>query len=376
MAGSAEGSDRKVRYAVVGLGHIARTAVLPAFARARRNSKLTALVSGDAQKREALAREYGVGRTFSYEEYDDCLRSGEIDAVYIALPNSLHQEYSVRAANTGVHVLCEKPMAVTEAECRDMIRAAEGGNVRLMTAYRLHFDKANAAAREIADSGRLGRPRIFQSVFTMQVREESDIRLRRATGGGTLYDIGVYCINAARNLFHAEPEEVSAFTSRSEDPRFSEIEEMVSACLRFPGDRLATFSCSFGASDAGSYEVVGTEGSLRLDPAYGYSTEMALSTTIGSRSTRRTFPKRDQFASELLHFSECVRKNLDCAPGGREGLADVRVIRAIYESARNRRPVVLAEFDREDVSGSAPAASRRGIREPEVVHASSPGGDD
>jgi predicted dehydrogenase len=228
----------KIRYAVVGLGHIAQVAVVPAFAHASRNSALAALVSDDPKKLKQLSRLYGIGLTYSYEQYDDCLRSGEIDAVYIALPNSMHADYAVRAANAGVHVLCEKPMAVTEKEC----------------------------AVEVVRSGKLGEPRIFNSVFGMQVRE-GNIRTQAQLGGGTLYDLGIYCINAARYLFQDEPLEAFAWSATNADARFSEVDEMTSAVLRFPKDRLAVFTSSFGSADIASYQVIGTRGDLRVDRA-------------------------------------------------------------------------------------------------------------
>src|SRR5262245_38729259 len=147
------GVRRQIRYAVVGLGHIAQVAVLPAFANARRNSRLAGLVSGDPLKRAELARKYGVERTWSYEDYDACLKGGEIDAVYIALPNALHHEYALRAAQAGIHVLCEKPMALDEGQCQRMGEAARAARVRLMVAYRLHFERANLEAIEVLRSG-------------------------------------------------------------------------------------------------------------------------------------------------------------------------------------------------------------------------------
>jgi predicted dehydrogenase len=230
--------DGKVRYAVVGLGHIAQVAVLPAFAHASRNSELAAFVSDDATKLRTLGKRYGVPGRYSYEQYDECLESG-IHAVYIALPNHLHREYTERAARAGVHVLCEKPLATTEADCRAMIQAAARGGVKLMVGYRLHFEAANLTALETVKSGAIGEPRVFDSVFTMQVKA-GNIRVRRETGGGTLYDIGIYCINAARYLFRAEPVEAFAYTASNGEKRFREVEEMTSAVLRFPGDRLAS----------------------------------------------------------------------------------------------------------------------------------------
>jgi glucose-fructose oxidoreductase len=300
---------------------------------------LAALVSNDPVKLKELGKQYRIARTFSYEEYDDCLRSGEIDAVYIALPNNMHAEYTVRAARHGVHVLCEKPMAVTEKECRAMIRAARKNRVKLMIAYRLHFEEANLKAVEIIKSGKLGDPRIFDSVFSMQVRE-GNIRTREELGGGTLYDIGIYCINAARYLLKDEPNEVFAYSAGDKsDLRFKEIDEMTSAVLRFPQDRLAVFTSSFGAADVASYRVLGTKGDLRVEPAYEYAMGLGLQVTIQGKTRSRKFRKRDQFAPELLYFSDCILKNREPAPSGEEGLADVRIIQALYRSAATGRPV-------------------------------------
>ena len=331
---------RKIRYAVVGLGHIAQVAVVPAFAHAARNSVLTALVSDDAEKLRQLGQRYSVQLTYPYERYDECLRSGDVDAVYIALPNSMHAEYSVRAANAGVHVLCEKPMAVTEKECQAMIRAARNHRVKLMIAYRLHFEQANLKAIEIVKSGKLGEPRFFNSLFGLDVKE-GNIRTQADLGGGTLYDLGVYCINAARNLFQSEPEEVFAYSGARNDRRFKEIDEMTSAILRFPGERLGTFTSSFGSADVASCEIIGTQGKLRLDPAYEYAMALKLFVTIDGKTRARSFPRRDQFAPELLYFSDCIRKNIEPEPSGEEGLADVRIVRALYRAAEIGKPVKL-----------------------------------
>jgi predicted dehydrogenase len=363
---------QKVRYAVVGLGHIAQIAVLPAFAHAQ-NSELAALVSNDPEKLEKLGRRYKVKARFSYDQFDECLRSGVVDAVYIALPNHLHREYTERAARAGVHVLVEKPMAVTEEDCRSMIQVTEENRVKLMVAYRLHFEEANLKAIELVQSGRLGEPRLFDSVFTMTVKE-GDIRLNpRELGGGTLYDIGIYCINAVRNLFGAEPMEVVAFSANNGDSRFLQCEETTSAMLRFPGrERLASFTCSFGAADVSTYRVVGSEGDLVMDPAYEYAEPLKQRVTVKGRTRERTFPKRDQFAPELVSFSECILTDATPEPSGREGLADVRVIRALYRSADTGRPVTLEPFSKEDRPSLDQELRRPAVRKPELVNAESP----
>jgi glucose-fructose oxidoreductase len=354
---------------VVGLGHIAQVAVLPAFANARRNSRLAALVSGDRVKLEELGRKYGVERTCGYDGYDALLRSGEIDAVYIALPNSLHCEYAVRAAAAGVHVLVEKPMAVTEEECERMARAARDARVRLMVAYRLHFERANLEAIEVARSGRIGEPRLFNSTFTMHV-VPGNIRVKRALGGGVLYDIGIYCINAARGLFRDEPVEVRAASSGA----LGEVEESASCVLRFPGERLAAFTCSFGGADVSEYRLVGTRGDLAVEPAYEYAMALQHRLTLGGEVKERRFAKRDQFAPELLYFSDCVLKNQDPEPSADEGLADVRVIRALYRSAQLGRPVELTPYEKRERQSLEQEIRRPPIDKPQTVHTQAPSG--
>jgi len=360
---------KQIRYAVVGLGHIAQVAVLPAFGNARRNSRLVGLVSGDPVKRAELAKKYGVERTWSYEEYDDCLKSGEIDAVYIALPNTLHHDYALRAARAGIHVLCEKPMAMTEEECVQMAAAASAARVRLMVAYRLHFERANLEAIEVLRSGRLGEPRLFNSTFCTPV-EPGNVRVRRESGGGVLYDIGIYCINAARSLFRDEPIEVQAATAG----RRGEVEEAVTGWMRFPGDRLATFSCSFGAAKVSEYRVAGTKGDLCVEPAYDYARPLKHRLTLDGDTRERRYAKRDQFAPELLYFSDCILLNRQPEPGAEEGLADVRIIRALYRSAESGRPVELEPFERSERPSLEQEIRRPPIDKPDVIHARPPSG--
>ncbi|MBD2311265.1 Gfo/Idh/MocA family oxidoreductase [Desertifilum sp. FACHB-1129] len=366
--------DRKIRYAVVGLGWFAQEAAMPAFAEAE-NSELVALVSDDSTKLKELSQKYGINHTYSYEEYEDCLTSGEVDAVYIALPNHRHCEYTVRAAKQAIHVLCEKPMAVTEDECEQMIQACNDNDVKLAIAYRLHLEPANMQAVEIVRSGKIGEPRIFNSVFTQQVTEEGNIRLRDVTGGGTLDDIGIYCINAARYLFQDEPIEVYAAAANKGEQRFAEVEEMSSAILRFPDERLATFTVSFGAAKVSTYQIVGTQGDLRVDPAYAWHGELKHYLTIDGETQEQSFPPHSQLAAEFIYFSDCILNNTDPEPSGMEGLNDVRIIRALYQSIEQGQPVPLEPLDyhqrpTKDNAIQRPANPER----PDLVNAASPGG--
>jgi predicted dehydrogenase len=353
-----------VRYAVVGLGHIAQAAMLPAFKHARRNSKLVAVVSDDRTKREEFTRRHRLEGAYTYEEYEDCLRN--VDAVYIALPNSMHAEYTIRAARAGVHVLCEKPLAVTVEECKEMIAACRRADVKLMVAYRLHFETVNIAAMELARRGDLGDLRYFTSSFSMKVRR-GDIRTKKNCGGGTLYDIGVYCINAARYLFRAEPNEVSATTVHSGAKSLEEIDETTAATLRFGDDRVATFVTSFNASDVASYRIVGSRGHVHVDPAYEYAEGLKYAVTIEGRKQTKSVAKHDQFAPELLYFSDCILKDRQPEPSGEEGLQDVRIVQALYESARTRRPVAIRPFEKRVRPTARQRITRPGVAKPELI---------
>jgi len=363
-------SRRKVRYAVVGLGHIAQIAVLPAFRNAQ-NSELFALVSGDADRLEKVGKKYSLEHLYSYEDYSRALSN--VDAVYLTLPNHLHREYAVRAAAAGVHVLCEKPMAVTSEECRAMIEAARQNHAKLMIAYRLHFEAGNLEAIRLAKNGKLGELRMFTSEFAQQVAD-GNVRVNEpsARGGGPVYDMGVYCINAARYLFGAEPTEVVAVTASNGDARFQHVEEMTSVVMRFPQQRLATFTCSFGATDISRYALIGTKGVLRADPAYEYAMAIKHQVTVGEKSRTRTFPKRDQFAAQLVYFSDCILKDKEPEPNGLEGLADVRIVEAIHESARTKRPVHIPELPGKKRPGPGQEIHRPAHGKPQIVHAKPP----
>ncbi len=333
---------RKIRYAVVGLGAFAKSDILPAFVEAE-NSELVALVSGDAAKGDELAQKYDVRHTYSYEEYDQLLKSGNIDAVYLAVPNHLHCDYTVRAAKAGIHVLCEKPMAVTVEECQIMIAAAKDRNIKLMIAYRLHLEPANLHAIEVVQSGQIGEPRIFTSLFTQQ-NYEGDIRLDKEIGGGTLDDIGIYCINAARYIFQSEPIAVFATSANNGEQRFQEVAEMTSVIMRFPDDRLATFTCSFGTQRIQTYHVAGTKGDLRVELAYSTQGPIKHILNIDGQVQERSFEAHNQIVAELAYFSDCITQHKEPELSGLEGLTDVQIIRALYRSIETGQFVQLDEI--------------------------------
>jgi predicted dehydrogenase len=345
--------------------------VLPAFEHAKEHAELVALVSSDAEKIAAMKDRWGVAHAGGYDEMEKVLRAARADAVYIALPNTLHRPFTERAARQGVHVLCEKPMAMSVQDCESMIRVCEENDVRLMIGYRLHFEEGNLRAIAVAQSGVLGELRFFDSVFS-QVAREGDIRTRADVGGGALFDLGVYCVNAARYIFRDEPEEVLGVEIEGPLEPLHDVDATTTAILRFPGDRIAQLTCSQGAASVDSYRVVGTKGDLRVEPAFTYESAIEHHLTIDDKTKRTTFPKRDQFAPELVHFSKCILEESDPAPSGYEGLADVRILEAIVESNRTRRPVRLAPFTRTRRPDLTQEMSRPPVKKQKPVRAPSP----
>jgi predicted dehydrogenase len=363
--------EPKVRFAVVGLGHIAQVAVLPAFAHAGERCELAALISSDEAKRAELSKEYEIEHSGSYDDLERVFEEADIDAAYLALPNTQHREFTERCALAGVHVLCEKPMATTEEDCEAMIHVCDESDVKLMIAYRLHFEPANLQAIEIAQSGSLGELRYFSSAFGQQVRK-GDIRTKSELGGGALFDMGIYCVNAARYVFRDEPERVVAVQSIGHDSRFDDVDVTTTAILHFGGDRFAQITASQDSADVDEYRIVGTKGDLRVEPAYTYFGELTHHLTTGSETRTKKFPKSDQFAPELLHFADCILEDEEPEPSGEEGLADVRVLEAIAESARTGRAVKLAPFKRARRPSLELERTKPPVKKPKIVRAQSP----
>jgi glucose-fructose oxidoreductase len=253
-----------------------------------------------------------------------------------------------------------------------MIDACERNNVRLMTAYRLHFERCNLEVAELVRRKRIGEARYFDSQFSMQVKP-GNIRTQRELGGGPEWDIGIYCQNAARYVFADEPTHVWATATNSGDPRFEEIPETVHVILRFPGERVANFICSFGAADRSRYEIVGTRGSVVVEPAFDYAEGLGYQLTVGEKTKRKKFTKSDQFAPELVYFAGCVRKGTDPEPSGKEGLIDVAIIEAIHESIDSGTWVELSSEPRRQQRPTLRQEIRRPAvpREPVMVQAES-----
>ncbi|HET9179546.1 MAG TPA: Gfo/Idh/MocA family oxidoreductase [Terriglobia bacterium] len=337
-------NEKRVGYAVVGLGRISQVAVLPAF-RHSRKAKLVAVVSGDLKKAKRLATRFGASASYTYEDYERCLANPDVEAVFIATDNGTHTRYSVQAARAGRHVLCEKPMARTPDECREMIQACRESNVRLMIAYRKYFEPASLALKKLIAAGKLGRLKLIHSAFTIFLPSRKSVPAWHfdpaASGGGSLVDVGVYCVNTIRWLTGKEPLEASAYSWSTHPECFRRVEESIGFQLKFPDALFVQATSSFGAAQASFLKVFGEKGWAALDPAFAFDEERRLFGKIGGRWFEKRFRIIDEFALELDALADSIRKERDPEPDGLEGLRDVLVMQAIYQAAREGRWVPI-----------------------------------
>jgi predicted dehydrogenase len=361
--------DRKVRYAVVGLGWIAQAAFMPGVGHTG-NSEMVALVTAHEDKAAKLGEKYGIARHYSYEEYDAMLASGEVDAVYLATPNFDHVEYAVKALDAGIHLLLEKPMAVSVEECERMIAASERSGAKLMVAYRLHHEPGTLAAIEKVRSGVLGKVRAFNSSFSQQVMG-SNHRAKHGFWAGPVPDMGPYPLNAVRNLFGAEPIEVFA-TGVVTDPEKYNFEDTVAVTLKFEGARIASFVLSYNGGDVDDFRIIGDHGDLFSEPAYQVGTAIEHVTTIKKRKSSESFKKTDHFGGELKYFSDCILEDRQPEADGEEGLLDVRVLAAIERALLTGQVQKLEPIHRKKRPTSAQVEELSAVKEPELVGAKKP----
>jgi len=302
------------------------------------NAVVTAIVSGNADAAGKLAAFYGIERVADYADYDALLATDQFDAVYIALPNSLHADFAIRAMKAGKHALVEKPLAISVAECEAMIEAAEAADVRLMTAYRLHSEPGTIKVLELIGSGEIGEPRHFASTFSFQSGPDNH-RLRAEHWGGPLQDIGIYCLNAARHCFGAEPTQAVAVKGHGDgDPRFREVEGSMAVTLTFPGERLAQFLFSFDPDDTDTYRIIGTKGEITVEHCYDFHFTPRIWLTKGNERQRIDVPDSDHFGGQVAYFSDCILTGTNPVPDGAEAVADVTALLAIEAAAKTGVP--------------------------------------
>jgi predicted dehydrogenase len=336
--------SRRIGYAVVGLGSIAETAVLPAL-RNSKNSKLMALVSHDESRAQELGAKFGVKRCYSYENYGQCLSQPGVDAVFVTSVNGAHAEQAIRAANAGKHVLCEKPMATSVEDCRRMVEACRAKSVRLMIAYRKYFEPASVALKKLVTSGKLGRLRHMFSSYTEIVdpgKAKTWQLNQKLAGGGSLMDIGIYCVNTMRWVAGNSPIDATAYRWTDAPQRFSEVEDSIAFRLTHPDGLVCQGTSSYSSMAASFLQVHGDQGWAALNPAFAFEEERRLFGKIRGRWFEKQFKVMDEFALELNAFAESIHRGRDPEPDGMEGLRDLATIEAIYRSAQENRTVPIS----------------------------------
>lgn len=334
-----KGTDRKIGFAIVGLGELSSEEILPAFAETQ-HSRCVALVSGHPEKAAQTADFYGVKRSaiYNYENYDRLAENGEVEAIYIVLPNNMHAEFTIRGLKARKHVLCEKPMATTVGECEQMMAVADEEKRKLMIAYRLHYEPMNLQVMQWCRKQKFGPVRTITSSNSQNVTAPN-IRLSSRLGGGPLGDIGIYSLNATRYITGEEPIRVTGFaTSPDDDPRFDEVPANVGFILEFPSGVIASCTCCFNGPVKRTFSVQCRDATIDMDPAFSYRGLM-LCTDDGQHRTRHLLPEINQFAAEMDHFALSIKQDTVPRTSGKEGLADLKVITAINQSIVSRSAV-------------------------------------
>ena len=333
----------RIGYAVVGLGSIAEVAVLPAL-RNSKTSKLMALVSHDKARAQQLGAKFGVKHCYAYENYDQCLSQPGVDAVFVTSVNGAHAEQTIRAANAAKHVLCEKPMATSVEDCRRMVQACRANGVRLMTAYRKYFEPGSVALKKLVSSGKLGSLRHIFSSYTEIVdpgKAKSWQLNRKLAGGGSLMDIGIYCVNTMRWVAGSTPIDATAYRWTDTPKSFREVEDSIAFRLTHRDGLVCQGTSSYSSMAASFVQVHGDQGWAALNPAFAFEEERRLFGKIRGKWFERTFKVIDEFALELNAFAESIRRGRDPEPDGMEGLRDLATIEGIYRSARENRTVPI-----------------------------------
>lgn len=321
---------KKLGWAVVGLGRLCLGEVLPAFAKCEL-SQCVAFVTGHAEKNKPNIEKYNINpkNVYNYDNYDSIKNNDQIDVVYNILPDSMHAEYTIRALEAGKHVLCEKPMCRSVKEAQAMIAAAKKNDRKLMIAYRLHYEPYTRRAIQMARNKEFGDMRIF-AADNYQNTRLPNIRLMKETGTGPLGDVGVYCINASRYIVGEDPIEVTAMANQpANEERFRDFPASYVWTMRFPSGVLAHCSCGFNGNGSRRFRAFCNNGWFGMEPAYGYG-GLKIQTSKPDMKEIANLPVVDHFALEMDHLSKCILDNKQPDTPGEEGLADMKVIEAIW----------------------------------------------
>ena len=345
--------QQPLRWGILGCGRVARSVIAPGIGRSH-NGTLHAVASRELEKAQEFAATLEAER--AYGSYEELLADPEVQAVYIALPNALHMPWTIKSAEQGKHVLCDKALALNAREATAMVQACRAQNVQLMVGYAYRFHPQSQRVKELIDEGRIGAVTRMSAMHSTTMPAATDIRLNPETGGGILGDMGCYCINAARFLFDAEPTSVGAILQFAD----SGVEDRADVTLRFPGDRVAQFECSYRLEPGTyiqSYELFGTRGHIYVPMGYaqvetyregkvqGSTFYVGNDAAVGSKLEKIECSPVHQWEQMLAYFAERILKDEPVRLPAETGLANMRVIDAVFRSSREERFVTVESDD-------------------------------
>jgi predicted dehydrogenase len=336
----AQGSRRKIGFAVCGLGGLSENQIAPALQKTE-HCRLAGIITDTAAKAQKWKSQYDIPERsiYTYDTMANMADNPEIDVVYIVTPNALHAEQTTIAAKAGKHVFCEKPMEVSVEKCQQMIDVCKAAKRKLAVAYRCQFDPNHLECIRMARAKEFGAIRIVEAGFGFPIGDPGQWRLKRAlSGGGALMDVGIYALQATRYLTGEEPVAVSAFETKTDAVKFAEVDESITWQARVPSGALANCSTSYEAATINRFRVHAERGWFGLEPAFGYSGNRGLR----SDGKEIALPTPDLFAAEMDDFARCILEDRQSRISGEEGLRDVKIMMAIYESARTGRTVQLS----------------------------------
>ncbi len=331
---------RKLGVALVGLGSYSKNQLAPAL-QLTQNCRLAGIVTGTPAKAEEWMKKYDIPKAnvYDYTTFDRIIDNKDIDVVYVVLPNSMHREYVVRAAQAGKHVICEKPMAITPADCQAMIDACKKADRQLAIGYRLHYEPFTKEVMRLGQEKVFGPVKFVEASDAFKIGDPTQWRMKKdMAGGGALMDVGIYAIQGARYVTGEEPVSVTAQFSPKTDPqKFKDVEETIFWQFQFPSGAVSNSTSSYTAGVERLYAAC-QNGWFELSPAFGYGPLKGRTSKgpIDMPVVNHQAAHMDGVCKDLLDG-----KKLPNHVTGEEGLRDVKLLQAIYRAAETGRKIEL-----------------------------------
>lgn len=327
---------KKLGFALVGLGSLSTNQIAPALQKTKL-CRLSAIVTGTPAKEKIWADKYKIPQKniYNYDNFDQIIGNPDIDVVYVVLPNAMHGEFTIRAAKAGKHVLCEKPMEVSAEKCQAMIDACREAKVQLAIGYRCQFTPHHLEIMRLSREKVFGQVKLIEASFGFRIGDPNQWRLKHSlAGGGALMDVGVYALQAARYVAGEEPVEISATETKTDQVKFKEVDESIMWSMRFASGVIANCGTTYLVNGMNRVWAGAESGWFQLDPAYSYG-------GLKGRTSKAELdlPQVDHFAAEMDDFADCILNRRPSKVAGEEGLRDVKLMTAIYQSIREGKAI-------------------------------------